>query len=104
MSDNHGLDEFGSPVHSRREPALAMSDLSRYRAKSGRLVPVWTLEIQTLPEHVIPIGKNCIRFRLQSITYKILYDVYCNKNDDYNDQFYIDYPANQSLQSFTKSI
>ena len=26
-----------------------MTDLSTYRAKSGRFVPVWTLEIQTLP-------------------------------------------------------
>ena len=27
-----------------------MPDLTTYRAKSGRFVPVWTLEIQTLPE------------------------------------------------------
>jgi len=27
-----------------------MTDLSTYRAKSGRFVPVWTIEIQTLPE------------------------------------------------------
>lgn len=27
-----------------------MDDLNDYRAASGRLVPVWTLEIQTLPE------------------------------------------------------
>ncbi|PTX57243.1 hypothetical protein C8N43_1909 [Litoreibacter ponti] len=27
-----------------------MSDLSTYRAASGKLVPVWTLEVQTLPE------------------------------------------------------
>ncbi|MGI9479704.1 MAG: hypothetical protein ACR2PI_23585 [Hyphomicrobiaceae bacterium] len=27
-----------------------MSDLERYKARSGTLVPVWTLEIQTLPE------------------------------------------------------
>ncbi|MEM9146448.1 MAG: hypothetical protein AAGC57_09635 [Pseudomonadota bacterium] len=27
-----------------------MADLSTYRARSGRLEPVWTLEIQTLPE------------------------------------------------------
>ena len=27
-----------------------MSSLASYRARSGRLVPVWTLEIQTLPE------------------------------------------------------
>lgn len=27
-----------------------MSDLSSYKAASGTLVPVWTLEIQTLPE------------------------------------------------------
>lgn len=27
-----------------------MSDLNDYKAKSGRLEPVWTLEIQTLPE------------------------------------------------------
>lgn len=27
-----------------------MTDLSTYKAKSGRFVPVWTLEIQTLPE------------------------------------------------------
>jgi len=27
-----------------------MIDLSVYQAKSGKLVPVWTLEIQTLPE------------------------------------------------------
>lgn len=29
-----------------------MEDLSKYRAKSGTLVPVWTLEIQTLPADV----------------------------------------------------
>ena len=29
-----------------------MSDLSNYTAASGRLEPVWTLEIQTLPEDV----------------------------------------------------
>lgn len=29
-----------------------MDDLSNYRAKSGSLVPVWTLEIQTLPADV----------------------------------------------------
>jgi hypothetical protein len=52
MLDNHGQDEFGSPVHSRREPSSAVSDLSRYCAESGRLVPVWTLEIQTLPDDV----------------------------------------------------
>ncbi len=27
-----------------------MTDLSTYRAKSGAFIPVWTLEIQTLPE------------------------------------------------------
>ena len=27
-----------------------MADLSDYRAKSGNFVPVWTIEIQTLPE------------------------------------------------------
>ena len=27
-----------------------MTDLSTYRAKSGRFVPVWTLEVQTLPD------------------------------------------------------
>jgi len=27
-----------------------MSDLAVYKARSGRLAPVWTLEIQTLPE------------------------------------------------------
>ena len=27
-----------------------MSSLADYRARSGRLVPVWTLEIQTVPE------------------------------------------------------
>ena len=27
-----------------------MADLSNYRAKSGKFVPVWTIEIQTLPE------------------------------------------------------
>lgn len=27
-----------------------MSDLAAYEAQSGRLIPVWTLEIQTLPE------------------------------------------------------
>ena len=27
-----------------------MTDLAEYRAKSGTLVPVWTIEIQTLPE------------------------------------------------------
>lgn len=27
-----------------------MTDLSAYRAKSGHFLPVWTLEIQTLPE------------------------------------------------------
>ncbi len=27
-----------------------MQDLGRYEAKSGRLQPVWTLEVQTLPE------------------------------------------------------
>jgi hypothetical protein len=52
MSDNHDQGEFGSPVHSRSEPSSAVSDLSRYRAKSGRLVPVWTMEIQTLPDDV----------------------------------------------------
>ncbi len=26
-----------------------MADLSKYKAKSGRFAPVWTLEIQTLP-------------------------------------------------------
>lgn len=29
-----------------------MSALTRYRARSGSFVPVWTLEIQTLPEEV----------------------------------------------------
>ncbi|MEM1161498.1 MAG: hypothetical protein AAGJ28_11235 [Pseudomonadota bacterium] len=29
-----------------------MSDLADYRAKSGRFIPVWTLEIQTLPGDV----------------------------------------------------
>ena len=29
-----------------------MDDLASYRAKSGALAPVWTLEIQTLPEDV----------------------------------------------------
>ncbi|MEM6622141.1 MAG: hypothetical protein AAF674_07930 [Pseudomonadota bacterium] len=29
-----------------------MSDLADYRAKSGHLIPVWTLEIQTLPSDV----------------------------------------------------
>ena len=29
-----------------------MSDLDRYQATSGTLVPVWTLEIQTIPEDV----------------------------------------------------
>jgi len=28
------------------------SDISKYKAKSGRFVPVWTLEIQTLDEDV----------------------------------------------------
>ncbi len=28
----------------------AMNGLTHYKARSGRLVPVWTLEIQTLPE------------------------------------------------------
>lgn len=27
-----------------------MTDLSQYKARSGRFVPVWTIEIQTLPE------------------------------------------------------
>lgn len=27
-----------------------MADLSHYQARSGRLIPVWTLEVQTLPE------------------------------------------------------
>ncbi|MEL6767117.1 MAG: hypothetical protein AAFP17_08055 [Pseudomonadota bacterium] len=27
-----------------------MTDLSTYRAESGRFIPVWTIEIQTLPE------------------------------------------------------
>lgn len=27
-----------------------MSDLANYKAKSGKFVPVWTIEIQTLPE------------------------------------------------------
>ncbi len=27
-----------------------MNDLSRHKAKSGKLIPVWTLEVQTLPE------------------------------------------------------
>ena len=27
-----------------------MNDLASYQAKSGKLIPVWTLEIQTLPE------------------------------------------------------
>ena len=27
-----------------------MTDLTRYNASSGRLVPVWTIEVQTLPE------------------------------------------------------
>ena len=27
-----------------------MSDLANYRAKSGTLIPVWTIEVQTLPE------------------------------------------------------
>ena len=27
-----------------------MGDLADYKARSGRLVPVWTLEVQTLPE------------------------------------------------------
>lgn len=27
-----------------------MSDLTAYKARSGKLVPVWTIEIQTLPE------------------------------------------------------
>jgi len=27
-----------------------MTDLNNYRARSGRFVPVWTLEIQTVPE------------------------------------------------------
>lgn len=27
-----------------------MTDLSSYKAKSGRLEPVWTIEVQTLPE------------------------------------------------------
>ncbi len=27
-----------------------MSDLSEYRARSGTLIPVWTIEVQTLPE------------------------------------------------------
>ncbi len=29
-----------------------MSDLSAYTANSGRIIPVWTLEIQTLPEDI----------------------------------------------------
>jgi len=29
-----------------------MDDLAAYRARSGRLVPVWTIEIQTVPEDV----------------------------------------------------
>ena len=27
-----------------------MSDLASYKAKSGTFVPIWTLEIQTVPE------------------------------------------------------
>lgn len=27
-----------------------MNDLAKYKAKSGKLVPVWTLEVQTLPD------------------------------------------------------
>lgn len=27
-----------------------MSDLTNYKAKSGKFVPVWTIEVQTLPE------------------------------------------------------
>ncbi|WP_234967731.1 hypothetical protein [Pontibaca methylaminivorans] len=27
-----------------------MTDLNRYKARSGEFVPVWTIEIQTLPE------------------------------------------------------
>ncbi|MEM9633616.1 MAG: hypothetical protein AAGA50_19945 [Pseudomonadota bacterium] len=27
-----------------------MTDLSRYKAKSGSLAPVWTIEVQTLPD------------------------------------------------------
>ena len=27
-----------------------MNDLASYKAESGKLVPVWTLEVQTLPE------------------------------------------------------
>ncbi|MEO1161087.1 MAG: hypothetical protein AAFW74_11635, partial [Pseudomonadota bacterium] len=27
-----------------------MNNLANYKARSGKLVPVWTLEIQTLPE------------------------------------------------------
>ena len=29
-----------------------MSLLANYKARSGELIPVWTLEIQTLPEHI----------------------------------------------------
>ena len=29
-----------------------MGDLSNYQAKSGKFVPVWTIEIQTLPEDI----------------------------------------------------
>lgn len=29
-----------------------MDDLSRYKATSGQIIPVWTLEIQTLPNEI----------------------------------------------------
>jgi hypothetical protein len=32
------------------EEAIRVNDLTSYNAKSGRLAPVWTIEIQTLPE------------------------------------------------------
>lgn len=33
-----------------KENGACMSELSRYQAKSGTFIPVWTLEVQTLPE------------------------------------------------------
>ena len=38
-----------------------MSELLKYTAKSGRLIPVWTIEIQTLPEDTDRILDELLR-------------------------------------------
>ena len=38
-----------------------MSELLKYTAKSGRLIPVWTIEIQTLPEDTDRILDEVLR-------------------------------------------